>query len=123
MAPGAGTAAAVGGGEGLMQVVMHHVNASVGGAHPAEVGVHVGAVHVEKRAGFVQDFGDLGDVALVDAAGIRVGDHERRGGFIYHVPQLFHGDAAVLVNADFDGPRSRPSWRSPGWFHAPTRAR
>src|SRR5215210_6873188 len=84
----AGTAAAVWGGEGLVQVVVHDVHASLRGAHPADVGVHVRPVHIEEGAGIVQDPGDLLYVLLVDAAGVGVGDHERGGGLVHHRPQL-----------------------------------
>jgi hypothetical protein len=64
---------------------VHDVHAGVGGAHPAHVGVHVRAVHVEKGAHLVQDVGDLLYVPLVDAAGVGVGDHERGRRLVHHV--------------------------------------
>ena len=46
---GARAAAAVGRGEGLVQVEVHHVDARVAGAELAHHGVEVGAVHVDQR--------------------------------------------------------------------------
>ena len=99
----AGTAAAVRGGEGLVQVEVHHVHTRVGGAQAAHVGVHVRAVHVQERALLVQYRGDLGDVALVDAARIRVRDHQGRGRLVDFLAKLVHVDAAVFVQADLLG--------------------
>ncbi|HVF22824.1 MAG TPA: SCO family protein, partial [Pyrinomonadaceae bacterium] len=100
----AGTAAAVGGGEGLVQVVVHNVHACLRGAHPTDVGVHVRTIHIEEGAGIVQDLGDLLYVLLVDAAGVGVGDHERGGGLVHHRPQLLDVHAAVFVQPDLHGP-------------------
>ena len=71
------TAAAVGRGEGLVQVDVHGVDAEVGGADPADDGVEVGAVAVEEGAGRVDGVGDLDDVALEQPAGVGVGQHDR----------------------------------------------
>ena len=46
----AGAAAAVRAGEGLVDVVMHHVDAEVAGPGDAEDGVHVGAVEIDQAA-------------------------------------------------------------------------
>ena len=94
------TAAAVGGGEGLVQVEVHDVHVGLGGAHAAHVRVHVRAVHVQEGAGLVQYLRYLVYVPLVDAAGVGVGDHERRRRLVHHLPQLVHVNAAVLVEPD-----------------------
>src|SRR6185369_14943713 len=73
----AGATAAVRGGEGLVQVDVHGVDAEVAGADAADDGVEIGAVAVKIGAGFVRQAGDLEDVALEEAAGIGVGDHDR----------------------------------------------
>jgi hypothetical protein len=51
----AGTAAAVRDGEGLVQVQVADVRADVAGAAQADLGVHVGAVHVDLTAVAVDD--------------------------------------------------------------------
>src|SRR5688572_1687861 len=94
------SAASMGGGEGLVQVEVHDVYVGFGRAHTAHVRVHVRAVHVEEGVRLVQDGGDLGDVPLVDAAGVGVGDHERRRRIVYHLPQLVNVDAPMLVEPD-----------------------
>ena len=73
----AGTAAAMGRREGLVQVDVHGVDAEVGGTDPADDGVEVGAVAVEESAGRMDGFGDLDDIALEQPAGVGVGQHDR----------------------------------------------
>ena len=50
-------AAAVGNAEGLVQVQVADVGADVAGPAEADLGVHVGAVHVDLAAVAVDDFG------------------------------------------------------------------
>jgi hypothetical protein len=61
------TAATVGGREGLVDVVVHHVEPHVAGAGPAEQRVQVRAVVVEQSPGVVDEFGGRLDVALAFA--------------------------------------------------------
>ena len=97
---GAGTAAAVGRGEGLVQVQVHHVHAEVAGPRLAHQRVHVGAVHVEQRALGVQDVGDLVNLALEDANRRGVGEHQR-GGLFVHLPRKgLEIDAALGVGLE-----------------------
>ena len=60
-------AAAVGDGEGLVQVDVQQVDAEVAGAHLADHGVHVRAVAVDVAAHLVGQAADLGDLALEQA--------------------------------------------------------
>ena len=64
--------------EGLVQVDVHGVDAEIAGPHLADDGVEVGAVAVEIGAGGVHGVGDLDHVALEQAAGVGVGQHDRR---------------------------------------------
>ena len=73
----AGSAAAVGDAESLVQVQVADVRADVARAAETDLGVHVGAVHVDLAAVLVDDPADLPDRALEDAVGRRVGDHQR----------------------------------------------
>jgi hypothetical protein len=75
---GAGAAAAVRGGEGLVEVVVHHVHAEVARLRDADEGVHVRPIHVQQGAGVVDHLGDLDDLRLEPADGARVGEHQRR---------------------------------------------
>ncbi len=110
---GAGAAAAVGGGEGFVQVHVDDVEAHVAGAHLAEDGVEVGAVVVEQAAGVVDGFGDGFDLPLEDAAGGRVGHHQAGGlraagffeGFQVHVAVFADGHFADFVAAHDGGGR------------------
>ena len=60
-----------------MQVDVHGVDAEIARPHLADDGVEVGAVAVEVGAGLVHGVGDLDDVALEQAAGVGVGQHDR----------------------------------------------
>ncbi len=71
-------ATAVGGGEGLVQVEMHDVKAHVAGADDPEDRIEVGTVVIEQSAGGVHRRGDLDDVLLEQAEGVRVGEHDPR---------------------------------------------
>ena len=75
---GSRSAAAVGGGEGLVQVEVDDVEAHVARADNAEDRVQVGAVVVEEPAGVVDHLGDLDDVFFEQAEGVRVREHDSR---------------------------------------------
>ena len=72
----AGAAATVRHGEGLVQVQVAHVGTDGAGVGKADLGVHVGAVHVDLAAVFVDDAAELGHAAFVHAVGGGIGDHE-----------------------------------------------
>ena len=67
----------MGDAEGLVQVEVADVGADEAGAGEADLGVHVGAVHVDLAAGVVDHLDDVLDAGLELAVGGRVGDHER----------------------------------------------
>ena len=97
------TAAAVGHGEGLVEVEVAHVRADESRVGEAHLGVHIGAVHIEEAAVAVDDVDDLADADLEHAVGGRIGDHHAgefvaRGGSLFS--QFFHVDVAVVVAAD-----------------------
>ena len=75
---GTGTASAVRGGEGLVEVEMHDVEAHVAGTDHAQQRVHVGAVVVEQAAAFVNERRDLLDILLEQAERVGVGHHDAR---------------------------------------------
>ncbi len=62
-------AAAVRDAEGLVQVEVADVGADVAGAGQADLGVHVGAVHVDLPAVLVHDLRRFLDAFLEDAVG------------------------------------------------------
>ncbi|MNF64108.1 hypothetical protein D3C84_458310 [compost metagenome] len=98
--PHAGTAATVGNAEGLVQVHVGHVGAYVGRPRQTDLGVEVGAVHVDLAAVAMDDLADLADALLVDAMGRGVGDHQAGQlavglrGLAFQVLQV---DVALLV--------------------------
>ena len=61
---GARTAAAVRGGEGLVQINVHRVDAEIARTRQAGDRVEIGAVAIKIAAGVAYHLGDLGDVAL-----------------------------------------------------------
>ena len=91
----AGAAAAMGRGEGLVQVEMHHVKAHVAGAGDAHDGVEVGAIVVAEAAGFVDDLGDLQYVLVKDSQRVGVGEHQPRRVRAGERAQRLHVHAAV----------------------------
>ena len=115
---GAGTAAAVRGGEGLVQVDVHGVDAEVAGADPADDGVEVGPVAVEDRrrprAGPAISITSrsnrpqvLGLVTMMAATSGELGSRGRPG----RRGRLARGDGLD------DGSRRRRRW--PGWCRGP----
>ena len=72
----AGAAAAMGNAEGFVQIEVADIGADEARAGEADLGVHVGAVHVHLAAGVVDDAADIADVFLEHAVGAGIGDHE-----------------------------------------------
>ena len=75
--PDAGTAAAVGDAEGLVEVEVRHVGPEVARTCQPDHGVEVGAVEVHLPAGVVDRTADLADGLLEHAVRRGVGDHQR----------------------------------------------
>ena len=100
--PGAGTAAAVGLGEGLVQVEVHDVEAHVPGPADAHDRVEVGAVVVERGAHVVDDPGDLLDPVLEQPERRGVGEHQAGHVVVGLGPQVVEVDVALRVGADLD---------------------
>ena len=60
-----------------MQIDVHGVDAEIAGPHLADDGVEIGAVAIEIGAGRMHGLGDLDDLALEQAAGVGIGQHDR----------------------------------------------
>ena len=71
-------AAAVGHGEGLVEVEVAHISTDHTGAGMTHLRVHVGAVHVDLRAGSVDLLDNVLDALVEDTVGRWVGDHDAR---------------------------------------------
>src|SRR5690606_14835558 len=84
------------------QVDVHGVDAQVARAHPANDGVEVGAVAIKIGARLVGQAADLQYVALEQAAGVRVGDHDGRHVRTQLGGQVSHVDATVVGLGDLD---------------------
>ena len=66
-------------GEGLVEVDVDHIEAHVAGAHLTQDGVEVAPVVIEQATGVVHPGGNLPDVAVEQAQGARVGEHNAGG--------------------------------------------
>ena len=88
-------AAAVGLGEGLVQVEVDDVEAHVARPREPHHRVEVGAVVVERRADPVHDLGDLVDVVVEQAERVRVGQHQAGDVGVGLRAQVVEVDAAV----------------------------
>ena len=100
---GSRTAGAVGSGEGLVDVVVHHVCAEVARPRDAEDGVHVGAVKVDEAALLVHELGDRRDLRIEQAQRIRIGDHEDGGAVVELRVEVVEVDETLRVALDADG--------------------
>ncbi len=101
----AGTATAVGDAEGFVEVEVADVGADATGGGEAELGVEVGAIHVNLAAVFVGESADFGDGFLEHAVGRGVGDHEggEIGGMLIEAgAEVVEVDVAVVVTGDGD---------------------
>ena len=72
-------------GKGLVQIQMANVRANMTGRRQANLGIHVGAIHVDLPAVFVDDSADFQDALLKDAM---------RGGISHH-----HGAQRFFVRS------------------------
>ena len=110
-----GAAAAVGNAKRFVQIEVADVGADVAGGGEADLGVHVGPVHVDLAAVRVDRGADVFDRGLEDAVRRRVGDHERgeivgvRGGFRGEV-----GDVDVALGIAGDGHDGEAAHRGAG---------
>ena len=99
------TAAAVRDTEGFVQVHVQHVRTDFGRLHDADLGIEVGAVHINLSAVFVNNAADVADAFFVHAVGGRVSNHD--GGQSVSVLlgfgfQIVNVDVAVFVGVDND---------------------
>ena len=97
---------------------MADIRADIAGPAQADLGVHVGAVHVNLAAVFVDDIADVFDARFEHAMRAGVGDHD--GGEIFLVLfclflQVGHVDIAVIVAGDRHHFQARPPPRWRGW--------
>jgi len=100
--PAARPAAAVRRAEGLVQVVVHHIEAQIARFGDAEHGIHVRAVHIHQAAAAMNDVHDILDMALEHAQ--RVGHRDHHAGHVLaaHLAQLVEVHIAVVVGRHLD---------------------
>ena len=97
---GTGTTAAMRGGEGLVQIDVHGIDAEIARANPADNGVEIGPVAVEIAARLVDQVGNLADIPLEQATRVGIGQHDA-GDIITELGlEGLHVDAAGLVGRD-----------------------
>ena len=98
----AGTAAAVGRGEGLVQIEVHDVEAHVARTHGAQERVHVGSVIIEQASATVHQRRDLLDVFLEETQGVGIGHHDAGNIRSEQGFEVLHVDQAGRVGLDLD---------------------
>ena len=91
------SAAAVGGGEGLVQVEVDDVEAHVARADHPQDRVEVGAVVIHEAPDLVHRCRDLDDVLLEQPEGVGVGEHHPGDVGVEHLAQRADVDAAAGV--------------------------
>ena len=96
----AGTAAAVGRRERLVEIEVHDVEAHVARPDHAQQRVHVGAVVVEQAAAVMDQPGDFPDVTLEEAQGVGVREHDAGDVRTEERLQRVHVHEAVLLGLD-----------------------
>src|SRR2546423_13719110 len=100
----------MGNAEGFVQVQVAHVGTTNGGAGQSNLGVHVGAVHVDLPAVPVDDFADFLHALFEHAVRARVGDHqagEIRGVLGRLALEILDLDASIRIACDGDDLESR----------------
>ena len=99
------SAAPVRNGERFMQVQVADIRPDDAGVGEADLGIHVGAVHVDLAAVGVDDGADFLDGFLKDAVRGGIGDHDA-GEFFFRARRLFaeigEVDVALVVAGDGD---------------------
>src|SRR6185437_9999943 len=87
-------------GEGLMKIEMADVRPDETRAGQTYLGIHIGAVHIDKASVIVDDTADLTDTFFEYAVSRSVGDHETReavgvfNGFFFEIADI---DMSIFV--------------------------
>ena len=104
--PRARSAAAMGRGEGLVQIVVHHVEAEI--ARPRDAGkrVHIGAVAVDEPAAVMHQAHDLLDVLLEQAERVGIGHHDAGDGVVAGHSHRLEIDIAARIRGQLDRGKS-----------------
>ena len=74
--PRARAAAAMRRRKSFVQIDMHRIDAEIGRPHASDDGVEIGAIAIEIGAGFMHVLGDGNNIALEQAAGVGIGQHD-----------------------------------------------
>ena len=102
-----GPAAAVGLGEGLVQVRVDDVEAQLSGLHPAEQRVEVRPVAVDHAAGVADHLDHGKDVVVEEPQGAGLGEHEARDVVPHHRAEGADVGVAVRVGGQRDDVEAR----------------
>ena len=93
----AGTAAAVRGRKGFVQIKMHHVEPQITGADNSHNGIKVCAVVVHETARLVDNRSNFQNMFVQKPEGIRIREHQRRRVFADRFFQCFEIHVAALI--------------------------
>src|SRR5690606_6941808 len=61
--------------EGLVEIEVADIRANASGTGQPNLGIHIGAVHIDLTAVLMDDLADFPDSFLIDSMGRRIGDH------------------------------------------------
>ena len=103
--PHAGTAAAMGNAEGLVEIEVANIRAQLAGSAEAYQRVHIGAIQIDLAAMIMNDRADIADRALEHPVCRGIGDHQRREMIRMRRrlrPEIIDIDIALLVASDHD---------------------
>ena len=98
----AGTASAMRGREGLMEIDVHDVETHVARPGYAEHRVEIRTVVIHQRAAGMDHFGNLGDIVLENTHSVRVGHHDCGHGVIEKRTERLYVHCTVGQTLDFD---------------------
>ncbi len=93
-------------GEGLMQVVMQHVEAQVAWPHHSQQRVHVRSVAVYQPATTMHHLDHRLDLLFEQAEGIGIGEHEAGDGIVALGAQRLDIDVAAGIGGDLHDPQA-----------------
>ena len=98
--PGTRSTTAMRGGEGLVQVVVHDIDAKLTGLGYPQQGVHIRAIAIHQTTGLMHDGGDIAYILIEQTQGVWVGEHETSEGLVTFCLQGFQIDIAALIRGN-----------------------
>ncbi len=89
--------------EGLVRVIVHHVDPKITRPGLTQDGVHVRTIHVDQSAKLVDHAGDLANLRIENTHGVRIGHHEHSNAVIKFALEVVDINQAIGIALDGDG--------------------